>query len=570
MATADFMSLTSEHQALSYVLASVLSLGQLIALLPQHIKSRHILWSLALIPVLPYLLTLWDISASRSNAPDWDSGQLHPLDKLIEEAQQAFYDMQQRQSITYGIAHEEYRRRYGIDPPPGFEAWFDYAVTNKSPIIDEFDTVFESIAPYLKLSGNQVQQLMRDIQERPLNELWTCSFEGNEPEAACHHRKRHSSKDRDISLLLNELLGSVGNRIKDIKLLVNHLDEPRVLLPPGSTPYGRFELRNIKRENTWSDVTAHCPSATEDWNAKNALVQQYGLPFVTNRSSAIDLCQHPEYEHMHGLLISPKNLRLIEGHIPVLGTGSFSTMGDILIPSPAYIQAPFQYDDHGDIPWENKRNNLYWDGSNTGGYAKNGDPWLHFHRQRFVSFVQRLEDRTYYYLQSVGGQVVRTASKLLNGRLYDVAFTRIIQCEKVACREQQDFFRTRFRTPPTAALHSRLVFDLDGNGISGRFYRLLASHSLPLKQTLLREWHDERLVPWVHYVPISQGMEELPEVVRWLTSTERGQMRARQMAEAGRRWYYEAIRDVDKGVYLYRVILELGRIQDEKRGAGES
>jgi hypothetical protein len=65
-------------------------------------------------------------------------------------------------------------------------------------------------------------------------------------------------------------------------------------------------------------------------------------------------------------------------------------------------------------------------------------------------------------------------------------------------------------------------------------------------------------------------MEELPEVVRWLTSTERGQMRAREMAEGGRRWYYEAVRDVDKGVYLYRLMLEMRRLQDVKRGAGES
>ncbi|KAK0384050.1 hypothetical protein NLU13_8139 [Sarocladium strictum] len=570
MAVVDFLSLTSEYQALSHLLASILSLGQLIALQPQHAKSRHYLWLLALVPVVPYLFTLWNIRAWQSNAPDWDSGQLHPLDKLIEDAQQEFYQMRKRQSITYGIAEEEYRRRYGIDPPPGFEAWFDYAVSNDSPIIDEFDTLFESISPYLKLSGKQVNRLMKRIQETPLNELWTCSFEGETPEAACHHRKRNPKKDRDITRLLNELLGNVGSQLRGIQVLVNHLDEPRVLFPPRSTPDGNFQLRNIKRENTWSDVTTHCPSNEEDWNAKHPLVKQYDLPFVANRSSIMDLCQHAEYENMHGLLLSPKNLRLIEGHVPVLGTGSFSTMGDILIPSPAYIQQTFLYDDGGDVAWEKKRNNLYWDGSNTGGYAKKGDPWLKFHRQRFVSFVQRLENRSYYYLQSARGKVVRTASKMLNGRLYDVAFTRILQCDPSTCHEQRDFFRTRSWTPPTAALHSRLVFDLDGNGISGRFYRLLASHSLPLKQTLLREWHDERLVPWVHYVPISQGMEELPEVVRWLTSTERGQMRAREMAEAGRRWYYEAIRDVDKGLYLYRVLLELGRVQDEKRGAGES
>lgn len=165
---------------------------------------------------------------------------------------------------------------------------------------------------------------------------------------------------------------------------------------------------------------------------------------------------------------------------------------------------------------------------------------------------------------------MRTTSNFLNGRLYDVAFTYIFQCTTLACREERQFFRTRSWRRADTALHSRLVFDLDGNGISGRFYRLLASRSLPLKQTLLHEWHDERLVPWVHFVPISQSMEELPEVVRWLTSTEKGRMKAKEMADAGRKWYREALRDVDKGIYLYRLMLELGRVQDPERKAGES
>lgn len=570
MSTVDFMSLTSDKQAFSYVLTCVLTLGQLIGLLPQHVRRRHSVWLLALVPVLPYVLNEWEIRASRANAPDWDSDRLHPLDTLIDHAQQEFRQLRDRQSITYSIAEEEYRRRYKIDPPPGFEAWYEYAVSHDSLIIDEYDSLFESISPFLQLSGEQVRKVMEDVKKRPSNELWSCAFRGKEPNATCEHKKRSPHKDRDISLLLNELMGNIGTQVKDIEVLVNHLDEPRVLYPPKSTPDGKFELRNIKREPTWADITTHCRSGTEDWNAKHPVVQQYGLPFVANRTSVMDLCQHEEYEHSHGVLISPKSLRLIEGHVPVLGTGSFSTMGDILIPSPAYIQAPFQYDDNGDVPWEKKRNNLYWDGSSTGGYVKPGDVWLQFHRQHFVSFAQRLERRSYYYLQSIGEQVVRTASRFLNGRHYDVAFTRITQCEDAICREEGNYFRTRAWTQASAALHSRLVFDIDGNGISGRFYRFLASHSLPLKQTLFREWHDDRLVPWVHFVPISQSMEELPEVVRWLTSTERGQMRAREMAEGGRRWYYEAVRDVDKGVYLYRLMLEMRRLQDVKRGAGES
>lgn len=118
-------------------------------------------------------------------------------------------------------------------------------------------------------------------------------------------------------------------------------------------------------------------------------------------------------------------------------------------------------------------------------------------------------------------------------------------------------------------LRSKLVFDLDGNGISGRYYKLLASKSVPLKQTLLREWHDERLVPWVHYIPISQGMEEVPEIVAYLTGTETGERLARQVAEEGRQWFGKALREVDRGVYIYRLFLELARLQDVEREGWE-
>ena len=60
------------------------------------------------------------------------------------------------------------------------------------------------------------------------------------------------------------------------------------------------------------------------------------------------------------------------------------------------------------------------------------------------------------------------------------------------------FFRTKAWADRDEALRSRPVFDMDGNGISGRrCYKLLASRSTPLKQTILREWHDDRLVPWL-------------------------------------------------------------------------
>lgn len=119
------------------------------------------------------------------------------------------------------------------------------------------------------------------------------------------------------------------------------------------------------------------------------------------------------------------------------------------------------------------------------------------------------------------------------------------------------------------AFKTRLTMYLDGNGISDRLYKLLAYKSYPLKQTLLRVWHGDRLVPWVHYVPVSIGVDELPELVSYLTLSEVGMERAKKITEAGREWFGKSLKEVDMDIYLYRLLLELVRLQDPQREAGE-
>lgn len=566
MAVVDFGTLVSEREALFFVVASWLSLGQIVGTLPKKANSRIALGVLGLVTLAPYLINTWTIQTKQRQTPEWGADQPHPVEALIRTSRVGFADLLQRQSTDATAAGAEYRRRYGVEPPPGFDAWFAYARQHNSPILDEYDALFESVSPFLSLSGKNVMKLMTDMSRTADNELWLCAFSGKTPMTHCTHSWRRQGKDRDISALFNDLLGKMGETFKGVNILVNHLDEPRVVSSPGVKPDGHFKLRHLTEGSTWSNLTRYCsPTNNVDWNADHPVVKEYGLPFVANRSAAMDLCQHPEHRDLHGLFVNPTTLRLVEGHVPILSTGAFSTMGDILFPSPAYIQSRFAYQDTGDVEWHTKSNNLYWDGSSTGGFATGKPQWLSFHRQRFITFAQGLLPTQYYYLRNVAGRIVPTTSSFLNGRLYDVAFTLIMQCDASHCREQRHFFRTHSWTRPEAALRSRLVFDLDGNGISGRFYRLLASRSLPLKQTLLREWHDERLVPWVHYVPVSQTMEELPELVFWLTSTVDGQRYAREMAEAGREWHNKALRDVDKSVYLYRLLLELKRLQDPDR-----
>lgn len=555
--------LSSGTQALSHVIASFLALGQVIYVLPRQAKAKSTLWAFSLFSIVPYLVNTFVIESAQSLMVH---SQKHPVELLAHNAKADFEDLVRKQSQTYAAADEEYRRRYGLEPPPGFEAWYEFAKFHKSPIIDDFDVIYDTVSPFWRLSGKEFLGIMNRVYHVPDSDVWLCTLSGNDAKTQCSHR--HRIFDRNIQLSFDRLSADLRGVLPDIKFLVNHLDEPRVMIPPPSPGNRGFQSTDISRQPVWDRLTRFCSSqGNRKDNRAGQTIETFGLPFVTDPSSAMDLCRHPEYSTMHGFAISPTSFRLIEGTVPILATGSPSTMGDILYPSPAYNESEFQYEYAHDVEWEKKRNNLYWAGSTTGGFALD-DQWQHFQRQRFVELAQNSKKRQYNYLQENGGVISRVKSSFLNSRLFDVAFTKIFQCERRQCRDQRAYFTVKSWADKDQPLRSRLVFDLDGNGISGRYYKLLASKSVPLKQTLLREWHDDRLVPWVHYIPVSQSMEELPELVSYLTSTEAGRKIAKEIAEQGRKWFSKAFRDVDLSIYSYRLLLELARLQDPNRPAG--
>ncbi|GIC94356.1 glycosyltransferase family 90 protein [Aspergillus udagawae] len=559
VATRNPFTLTSNIQALSHLIASLFALWQVISLLPDKAKSRSALWICIIVYLVPYLINNYSIHVANTSVIQSST---HPIDLFIQDAKANFQSLLERQSNSYTAACEEYRRRYGIEPPPGFENWYNFAKAHQSVVIDDFDIIYDRISPFWSISGTEVTEAIDRLQHTPNSDGWVCMFSAEEARTNCNHP--HRSVDRNIQGFLNAVLTDLRGLLPDVKFLVNHLDEPRVLLPPSSERSGSLHMTNYSKRPVWDTLVRSCPSQGS-MDADRPTVEAFGLPFLTDRRSTTDICSHPEYRGSHGLLLSPTSFPLIEGLVPILSTGSVSTMGDILYPSPAYLEPEFEYVEAKDISWDSKHNNLYWAGSTTGGFAVNDD-WQSFHRQRFVKLAQNLGNGHHFYLREGKGVVNLVKSSFLNSKLFDVAFTRILQCETRYCRDQEALFRTKSWADKDEALQSRLVFDIDGNGISGRYYKLLASKSAPLKQTLLREWHDDRLLPWVHYIPVSQSMEELPEIVMYFTS-EAGQKRAREIAENGREWFSKAFRKEDLTIYMYRVLLELARLQDPKRSA---
>ncbi|KAF2746647.1 glycosyltransferase family 90 protein [Sporormia fimetaria CBS 119925] len=555
-----FAYTTSSTRSLSWglllAIGHCLFLSQTLHQFPSF-KYKQSLWAFAALCFLLILKSHGEIARARADAvKTYNTVPNHPIALLAAKAQEQFNSMIERQSKTYKSAHNIYIAKYQIEPPPEFKAWFDFAVSHASPIIDDFDTLYESLAPFWNMNGQEIRDTIERAYSKRDNDLWLCEFESATAITSCQHKWRKN--DRHISLMFNKLLVGTASKIPDVKFLVNHLDEPRVMLPQG-TQRGTVEVVVLSHQNTWDTLTRPCNEHQANNNTEEIGLNTNGLPFVISPKASKNLCLHPEYSSKHGILTSPTTFKPILGAVPILSTSSLSTTSDILIPSPAYISPEFQYHPTKDPPWSSKRNKIYWAGSTTGGFA---DQTFHFHRQRFVSLANNAVAKQHTYLRARNDVVTRTHSSFFNTLFFDVAFTRITQCSPPLCYQQKHHLRTKPRVDSHHSLNSRFVFDLDGNGISGRYYQLLASQSVVLKQTLFNEWHDDRLIPWLHYIPVSLSMEELPEMAAYLMWSETGQTLARRIAERGREWKGGALREMDMGVYLYRVLIELARLQE--------
>jgi hypothetical protein len=495
-----------------------------------------------------------------------DGDKAHPVEHLHATAKKQFDALLARQSITPKDAVVEYKRRYGRVPPPGFERWFVFARDHESLIVDDYNEMMQSLEPFWKMTPADVVRLM----ER-----------ANSPEQTHGSIKKCSvarGKLRDCGAwagVMSRYLGAGLQDIPDMTFLANYMDEPAVLPrhPSGSPSDSdeKFLWTQISHQSIWPAVQDVCASIGPA-PPKKAPPAAEAPRFVRNVTRGTDLCAHPEFREMHGYLASAVSSLHIYNTVPILSRAVPRPFGDILFPAPSYSWPQFAYSAWRDRSWRRKADGLYWAGSNTGSYTHD-ETWRRHHRQRLVLLGLGAEGGkqqfTYLGKEGDGDRWLPYTSSQFDRSLYHVAMTKIWECDEPACGEQNDAFRPPKKLERASEPHRyKYVFDIDGNSLSGRFYRLLASNSAVLKTTIFKEWHDERLVPWLHYIPVSLGLEELPELVRFLATTDEGREVGRRVAEAGKAWHAKGLREVDRGVYFYRLLLEIAWLQNPKRAAG--
>jgi hypothetical protein len=82
----------------------------------------------------------------------------HPIPHLMDDAERRFRALLSRQSRSLRAAVKEYKRRYGRNPPKGFDEWWRFAQANKVKMIDEYDGLISDLQPYWGMTGEEFRQ----------------------------------------------------------------------------------------------------------------------------------------------------------------------------------------------------------------------------------------------------------------------------------------------------------------------------------------------------------------------------------------------------------------------------
>ncbi|KAK5132395.1 hypothetical protein LTR08_009125 [Meristemomyces frigidus] len=530
----------------------------------------------------------------------YNNTRVHPVDQLVRDAEASWLSTLQQQSHSLEAAVAEYKRRYRTPPPPNFDKWYEFAKRKNVQLIDEYDTIYHSLLPFWALPPATIRARVREA----------CGFGGNNLMCLLVRDGSAAHVEGGQEWLQQAAVGMMEQFVQylpDMDLAFNVHDEPRVVVPhdelsrlvqiavneslpaalANPAPNNAFSPRpaDVKKgkriaevKTTRFNVFAHQPtwipsrfSCSPDSPARCLDDFQCGdnltsyalgeLGFVYNHTAFSDICNSPSFATSHGFFDRPNAFNVIHELFPIFSQSKMSSFQDILYPSPWYWYGKVSYDEGKDMDWKAKINSLWWRGSTTGGFSRDGG-WRRQHRQQLVKKLNALDDAKILTnahkddREAIPEWNMKEAPRQDYKQAIDIHFSHIGQCDPGDCDAQREFFNVAPPANQQDAWKYRYLLDIDGNAFSGRFYAFLRSRSLTFKMAVFREWHEEWIVPWVHYIPLSLRGEEVLETVRYLSAEEEGKAQAVRMSEASREWAGKLLRKEDFEVWFFRVLLE--------------
>lgn len=551
----------------------------------------------------------------------------HPVGILMDDAaarSQAWL-AQASKSKTLSEAVDIYRQRYHISPPPGFDLWYKYATEKSSMIIDDYDNIHEDLLPFWSMSPRSIRVSTREVLSDQWNEVAEVSIRSGKAEVGRNVIPTHRWMLDGVLATIESFV----QWLPDMDLAFNINDEPRIAIPWKSQQVLQLASLNSRKSvdgvlNKWSENRAQswrplgesetpsrpfkdhsfansfndygsvaCDPTSparryHPWSPRTlcascAAPHSNGI-FLSNWSLSASPCHQPDLAHLHGFYLSPAAFKPSHALQPVFSQSKPHGYSDILYPSAWNYVDKVKYEpseSHPDPSFASKENTLFWRGATSEGLSKHAT-WKGMARQRLVHLANNATQLVPIPLP-IPNQPASYAYHLLPpsslGLNLDIGIVdTITRCWDADCDDQALEFGLVGKTDFQDHWRYKFLFDLDGAGFSGRFLPFLQSHSLIFKTAIFREWWDGRVFPWKHFIPVDVRFHGLLGTLAYFAGTslagggnaKRGDIQANlkageEVAEAGREWAGKVLRKEDMEIYMFRLLLEWGRLTDDKR-----
>lgn len=313
--------------------------------------------------------------------------------------------------------------------------------------------------------------------------------------------------------------------------------------------------------------------------------------FLQNWTLAGDVCHQPDLANLHGFYLSPSALSFSQKLLPVFSQSKAPGFNDILYPSAWNYIDKVKYepsDEHPDELFSKKDPALFWRGSTSEGFSGEGE-WRGMTRQRLVNLGHDRSSKPASVLlpsAKKGSFIYKTLATseiptTLNLKTSIDIAEKAIRCDPPDCDAEVAQFGTVGRSDFQEHWKYKYLFDADGAGYSGRFLSFLQSHSLPFRTALFQTWMDSRITPWVHFVPIDLRLHAVWSTLAYFAGAKTVDKKDNEkvlevlmepndkagefIAEEGRAWAEKALRKEDMEIYMFRLLLEWGRLTDDRR-----
>ncbi|KAF2469437.1 uncharacterized protein BDR25DRAFT_229475 [Lindgomyces ingoldianus] len=556
--------------------------------------------------------------------------QEHPIDHLIEEAGTEWFKLMARETHDLSSTAKAYRARRGRHPPPGFGQWYKFAKDHDVVMVEDFfDQIYHDLTPFWGVEAKKIRRQAKHFTHVISVRNGTATYK--------------TDHDRIWMTLWHNLTATIQEYLPDVDIPINVMDESRVIVPwEDINEYVKAEgdsrkfmpklevvtqlsgLEELDKDPGepsapewitsgwyWDTARVGCspssPSrrvpATRDFSGPPPVPPGYPdnsyQGYVRNWTAAKDPCLQPDLRGSHGTFVEPISQRTTRSLFPMFGGSKLPVNNDILIPPAMYWTKDAFYSGgemHGS-EWEKKTTKVMWRGGGTGGRNK-AENWTRFQRHRFVSMVNgtavQLAEKNVdgagqgpnFILQSYKTYHL-TATQYMDlgtwlSQITDVGMVNLI-CFPASgsprCPYTDHYFRVKSGMPMAKQYAYKFLPDLDGNSFSGRYRGFLKSTSLPIKATIYSEWHDSRLVPWVHFVPMDNSFVDIYGILDYFIGTgvdfktDGGGVvmegahdaAANKIATAGKDWAEKVLRREDMLIYVMRLFMEYARICDDQR-----